>query len=68
MLNLIFKHDIHLSCFYGIIKKTKRGQRLKHCNLSTIPKKGAKTQAPKKAGFSNKARCDTLYVALGVTR
>lgn len=22
----------------------------------------------KKAGFSNKARCDTLYVALGVTR
>ena len=42
--------------------------RLKHCNLSTIPKKGAKTQAPKKAGFSNKARCDTLYVALGVTR
>jgi len=25
-------------------------ERLKHCNLSTIPKKGAQSQAPLKAG------------------
>ncbi len=51
LANLIEKYASNLGLDDMPVPTTQvEEKRLKHCNLSTIPKKGAQNQAPLKAG------------------